>query len=113
MHKVVNDCTSFTENRIDLLKFLNTIVCRFLVNIDRICKGRHPKMKKKYNLLEGEGGVELIAHGPYRTNHERDNAAKQILQRQQEDNRIFWVDTDETGTLAVGPYTAGFFCQEP
>ena len=39
-------------------------------------------MKNNYYLLQVEGGVEPTVHGPYRTKHERDNAAKQIRQRQ-------------------------------
>ncbi|MGA2467651.1 MAG: hypothetical protein ABSH06_25305 [Thermodesulfobacteriota bacterium] len=52
-------------------------------------------MKNNYYLLQVEGGVEPTVHGPYRTKHERDNAAKQIR------------------ALAVGTYTAGFFWQKP
>lgn len=51
-------------------------------------------------------------HGPYHTRHERDNAAEEIRRRQQEDDGLFWADVNEAGTLAVGPYTAGFFWQE-
>jgi hypothetical protein len=70
-------------------------------------------MKNNYYLIEVEGAVEPTVHGPYRTEHERHNAAKQIRRRQQEDDGLFWADIDEAGTLAVGPYTAGFFWQEP
>jgi len=45
-------------------------------------------MKKYYYLLEVEGGVEPIVHGPYHTRHKRDNAAKQIRRRQQEDDGL-------------------------
>ena len=68
-------------------------------------------MKKNYYLIEVEGGVESIVRGPYHTEHERNNAAKQIHQRQKEDDGLFWADIDERGTLAVGTYTAGFFWQ--
>ena len=40
------------------------------------------------------------------------SAAKQIRQRQKEDNGLFWADIDEVGVLNVGTYTAGFFWQE-
>ena len=70
-------------------------------------------MKKNHYLIEVEGGVEPIVRGPYHTRHERDNAAKQIRRRQQEDDGLFWADIDETGTLIVGTYTAGFFWLEP
>ncbi len=69
-------------------------------------------MKNNYYLLEVEGGVEPTVHGPYPTKHERDNAAKQIHQRQEEDDGLFWADIDEAGRLAVGSYRAGFFWQE-
>ena len=69
-------------------------------------------MKKNHYLLEVEGGVEPILRGPYNTKHERDNAARQIHRRQQDDDSLFWADIDETGTLIVGTYTAGFFWQE-
>jgi hypothetical protein len=70
-------------------------------------------MKTKYYLLEVEGGVEPIVRGPYHTKRERDNAAKQIRRRQQEDDSLFWADIDGAGTLSVGTYTACFFWQEP
>lgn len=57
--------------------------------------------------------MEPIVRRPYHTKHERDNAAKQIRRRQQEDDGLFWADIDERGALAVGTYTAGFFWQEP
>jgi len=53
--------------------------------------------------------LEPIVRGPYHTEHERDNAAKQIRQRQKENDSLFWADINEAGTLDVGPYTAGFF----
>ena len=69
-------------------------------------------MKKNYYLLEVEGGVEPIVRGPYVTQPERDNAAKQIRRRQQEDDGLFWTDIDEVSVLTVGAYTAGFFWQD-
>ncbi len=69
-------------------------------------------MKKNYYLLEVEGGVEPTVHGPFRTTDERDNAAKQIRQRQKEDDGLFWADIDGAGRLAVGSYRAGFFWQK-
>ena len=69
-------------------------------------------MKKNYYLVEVEGGVEPIVRGPYHTKHERENAAKQIRQMQQEDDSLFWADIDEAAVLTVGAYTAGFFWQD-
>jgi hypothetical protein len=66
-------------------------------------------MKNNYYLLKVEGGVEPTVHGPFRTKHERDDAAKQIRQRQEEDDSLFWANIDEAEILAVGTYTAGFF----
>jgi hypothetical protein len=69
-------------------------------------------MKKKYYLLEVEGGIEPIVHGPYNTEDERDNAARQIRRSQEEDDGLFWAETDETGALVAGSYMAGFFWEE-
>ena len=69
-------------------------------------------MKKNYYLIEVEGGVEPTVQGPYQTRDERHNATKQIRQRQEEDDGLFWADIDERGTLAVGSYMAGFFWQQ-
>jgi len=69
-------------------------------------------MKKNYYLIEIEGGVEPTVQGPYQTEPERDNAAKQIRRRQEEDDGLFWVDIDERGTLAIGSYMASFFWQD-
>ena len=68
-------------------------------------------MKKKYYLLEVEAGVEPIVRGPYRTKHERDNQAKKIRRRQQEDDGLFWADIDKGAALTVDAYSAGFFWQ--
>jgi hypothetical protein len=68
-------------------------------------------MNKKYYLLEVEGGVEPIVRGPYRTELERDNAAKGIRLSQEEDDGLFWADIDGTGGLTIGAYAAGFFWQ--
>jgi hypothetical protein len=68
-------------------------------------------MKKKYYLLEVEAGVEPIVRGPYHTKHERDNQAKKIRRKQQEDDGLFWVEIDKVATLTVGAYSAGFFWQ--
>jgi hypothetical protein len=66
-------------------------------------------MKKKYYLLEVEGGVEPIVRGPYRAKIERDSAAKRIRLSQEEDDGLFWLDINEVGVPTIGVYTAGFF----
>jgi hypothetical protein len=68
-------------------------------------------MKRKYYLLEVEGGVEPIVRGPYHTKRERDNAAKQIRRRQQEDDGLFSADIDKVAALTLDAYSAGFFWQ--
>ena len=68
-------------------------------------------MKKKYYLLEVEGGVEPIVRGPYRAKIERDSAAKQIRLSQEDDDGLFLADVDVTGGLTIGAYAAGFFWQ--
>ncbi|MFB3885508.1 MAG: hypothetical protein ACE144_09790 [Thermodesulfobacteriota bacterium] len=69
-------------------------------------------MKKYHYLIEVEGGVEPTVHGPHRTEQGRDNAARQIHQKQEEDDGLFWADVDEGGRLAVGSYMAGFFWED-
>ncbi len=69
-------------------------------------------MEKRYYLIEVEGAVEPYARGPFNTEDERDNAAKQIRARQDEDDCLFWADVDENGGLTVGSYMAGFFLDD-
>ena len=68
-------------------------------------------MKRKYYLLEVEGAVEPIVRGPYHTKRERDNQAKKIRRRQQEDDGLFSADIDKVAALTVDAYSAGFFWQ--
>lgn len=70
-------------------------------------------MEKRYYLIEVEGGVEPSIQGPFQTEDERDDAAKQIHAAQEEDDGLFWADVDEDGGLTVGAYMAGFFLDEP
>ena len=69
-------------------------------------------MKKKYYLLEAEGGVEPIVRGPYRAKLKRDSAAKRIRLSQEEDDGLFWADIDETGGLTIGAYAVRFFWKD-
>jgi hypothetical protein len=66
-------------------------------------------MKKKYYLLEVEGGVEPIVRGPYHAKIKRDSVAKRIRLSQEEDDGLFWADIDGVGVPTVGAYAAGFF----
>ena len=54
-------------------------------------------------------GVEPFVRGPFQTEDEREEVAKQIHGTQEEDDSLFWADVDQTGKLIVGPYLAGFF----
>ena len=70
-------------------------------------------METKYYLIEVEAGVEAFARGPFQTEAEQDDAAKQIRAAQDEDDGLFWADVDEEGALTVGSYIARFFLGEP
>ena len=65
-------------------------------------------MKKIFYLLAVEGGVEPCVKGPYQTEEERDCAAQEIHEEQEEDDGLFWVDIDDSA-LTVGSYHSGFF----
>lgn len=69
-------------------------------------------MKKTYYLLITQGGVEPSVRGPYQSEKERDNAAKQIRGKQEEDDGMFWADIDRLAGLSVGSYPASFFWQD-
>jgi hypothetical protein len=69
-------------------------------------------MKKTYYLLVIEGGVEPFLRGPYQTEDERDNAAKQVRRSCDEDDGLFYADIDETALLNVSAYTAAFFWED-
>ncbi len=69
-------------------------------------------MENKYYLIEVAGGVEPFAQGPFETEDERDEIAKEIHSGQEEDDCLFWADVDERGVLTVGSYMAGFFSAE-
>jgi hypothetical protein len=69
-------------------------------------------MKKTYYLLVIEGGVEPFLRGPYQTEDERDNAAKQIRRSCDEDDGLFWADIDEAALPTVGAYGTAFFWED-
>jgi hypothetical protein len=69
-------------------------------------------METKYYLIEVGGGVEPFALGPFEREDERDQIAKEIHARQDEDDFLIWADVDERGVLTVGSYVAGFFLDE-
>ena len=66
-------------------------------------------METKYYLIEVDGGVEPFAQGPFGTEDERDEIAKEIRARQNENGCLFWANVDERGALTVGSYMAAFF----
>lgn len=70
-------------------------------------------MNKAHYLIEVGDGVEPFAQGPFETEDERDEIAKEIRAAQGEDDCLFWADVDERGVLTVGSYMAGFFWDEP
>ncbi len=70
-------------------------------------------MEKRYYLIEVGDGVEPFAQGPFETEDDRDEIAKEIHAGMDEDDGLFWADIDERGVLTVGSYMAGFFLDEP
>ena len=70
-------------------------------------------MVKKHYLIEVADGIEPSALGPFETDNERDEIAKQIRAGMDEDDCLFWAEVDERGVLTVGSYMAGFFLDEP
>lgn len=69
-------------------------------------------METRYYLIEVESGIEPFAQGPFETEDERDEVAKEIRAAMDEDDCLFWADIDERGVLTVGSYDAGFFLEE-
>ena len=69
-------------------------------------------MELNYYLIEVDGGVEPFAQGPFGTEDERDEIAKEIRARQNENDYLFWANVDERGVLTVGSYMAAFFSDE-
>ena len=69
-------------------------------------------MEIKHYLIEISGGVEPFAQGPFETENERDEIAKEIHAGQDEDDCLFWADVNERGVLTVGSYIAGFLLDE-
>ena len=69
-------------------------------------------MEKKYYLIKAADGVEPSAQGPFETEDERDEIAREAHAVMDEDDCLFWADVDERGVLTVGSYMAGFFWDE-
>jgi hypothetical protein len=69
-------------------------------------------METKYYLIEVDGGVEPFAQGPFSTEDERDEIAKEIHASQNENDYLFWADVQESGVLTVGSYAAAFLSGE-
>jgi len=70
-------------------------------------------MEKNYYLMKVADGVEPFAQGPFETEDERDEIAREVHAVMDEDDCLFWADVDERGILTVGSYMAGFFLDEP
>lgn len=69
-------------------------------------------MENRYYLIEVEGGIEPFTQGPFETENERDEIAKEIHAAMGEDDCLFWADVDDRGVLTVGSYMAGFLWDE-
>jgi hypothetical protein len=69
-------------------------------------------MKTLHYLIVVSGGIEPVAQGPFGTEDERDEIAKEIHAGQDEDDCLFWADVNESGVLTVDSYAAGFFLDE-
>lgn len=70
-------------------------------------------MEKKFYLIEVADGIEPFAQGPFETEDERDEIARDVHPGMDEDDGLFWADVDERGVLTVGSYMAGFFLDSP
>lgn len=69
-------------------------------------------MEKTLYLIGIHQGVEPFVQGPFQNEKERSIAAKSIHRKQKVDDRLFWADVDEAGSLIVDFYIAGFFWEE-
>ena len=69
-------------------------------------------MEKKYYLIKAAYEVEPSAQGPFETEDEQDEIAREVHAVMDEDDCLFWADVDERGVLTVGSYMAGFFLDE-
>lgn len=69
-------------------------------------------MEKKHYLIEVADGIEPSAQGPFETEDERDEIAKEVRTGMDEDDCLFWADVDNRGVLTVGSYDAAFFFDE-
>ena len=69
-------------------------------------------MIEKQYVIEVHQGVEPVSHGPFQTEDECDDAAREIHKKQRPDDSLFWAVIDNAGGLAVGSYAAGFFMDE-
>lgn len=69
-------------------------------------------MEKRYYLIEVHDGIEPFSQGPFESEDERDEIAREIRAGMEEDDCLFWADIDERGVLTVGSYTAGFFLDQ-
>lgn len=52
-------------------------------------------MEKKHYLIEVDEGIEPYVHGPFKTEDECDEEARQIRRTQGMDDLLFWADVDE------------------
>jgi hypothetical protein len=69
-------------------------------------------METRYYVIEVDGGVAPFAQGPFETEDEQDDVAKEIHAKQNESDYLFWADVHESGLLTIGSYVAAFFSGE-
>ena len=62
-------------------------------------------MKKRY-LIEVEGGIHPVLHGPFDAQVEQNRAAR-ALRNQDEDTVVFWLEI-EGADPEIGAYSAQF-----
>ena len=64
----------------------------------------------KYYLIHSVCMIQPFLHGPYNTEEEQSDAARELHKKISEDDVIFWLDVDkEDGEPKVGSYAGRFF----
>lgn len=69
-------------------------------------------MSVKFYIVPVHGCIEPIIAGPYASESERDKAALDARQDQDESDALFWLDIAEDGTPTIGAYSGRFFLNE-
>jgi len=69
----------------------------------------NPEQTTRFYLVDVWGGVEPHAVGPFADADQRDQQARSVRGRQDDEDTLFWADVAPDGTLTVGAYTNHFF----